>query len=159
MKVFEINSVPYGSTGRIMLQIAETVVEQGGSAVTSCSYTKFRNIKFPKNHYKIGGIVDKYIHIKLAECTGKHGCYSYYATKKLIKKIKDYKPDIIHMHNLHGWFLNIPIFFDFLSKYKIPVVWTLHDCWAFTGHCTYYTKDNCYKWKVGCSNCKKYGNI
>ncbi len=156
MKVFEINSVPYGSTGRIMFQIADRIKEQSGEVITSCSYTKPRNIHFPTYHYQIGGIIGKLIHIKLADCTGKHGCYSKMATKGLIKKIRDFDPDIIHIHNLHGWFLNIPLLFDFFAEYGKPIVWTLHDCWAFTGHCTFYTMRNCFKWIEGCRGCEAY---
>ena len=135
MKVFEINAVPYGSTGRIMFQIAEKVESLGGEAITACSYTKPRGIHFPQKHYPIGGALGKYLHMLLAKRTGKHGCYSRFATKRLIHKIKEFNPDVIHMHNMHGWFINLPIFFSFLAEYNRPIVWTLHDCWAFTGHC------------------------
>lgn len=156
MKVFEINSVPYGSTGRIMFQIAEKVTECGGKAITSCSCTKERNINFPEYHYFIGGLIGKFIHIKLAQYTGKHGCYSKYATRQLIKRILGFKPDIIHLHNLHGWFLNIPDFFTFLGEFGKPIVWTLHDCWPFTGHCPYYSMSGCMKWLTECTACERY---
>ncbi len=156
MKVFEINSVPYGSTGRIMFQIAELVKLHGGEAVTACSYTKPREIELPSNFYQIGGIIGKFIHMKLSNVTGRQGCYSKHSTKKLIEKIRNENPDIIHIHNIHAWFLNIPMFFSFLKEYNRPVVWTLHDCWAFTGHCAYYTLKGCNKWQTGCCECPSY---
>lgn len=156
MKVFEINSVPYGSTGRIMFQIADKVREQGGKAITSCSYTKRRNISFPEDFYPIGNAIGKFLHIKLSEITGRHGCYSSYATRMLIKKINKENPDIIHIHNVHGWFVNIPLLFNYFKDSNKPVVWTLHDCWPFTGHCPFYTLASCDKWKKGCSDCPKH---
>ena len=139
-----------------MFQIAEKVKAEGGEAVTACSYTKSRNIRFPENHYQIGGIADKFAHIELAKLTGKHGCFSIGATRRLVKRIREFNPDVIHLHNLHGWYLNIKILFNFLEKYNKPVVWTLHDCWAFTGHCPFYSLSGCRKWISGCKDCSSY---
>lgn len=156
MKIFEINSVPYGSTGRIMFQIAEKVEMDGGVAFTAATYVRKRNIKFPDNYYQINGPIGKYLHLRLAKVTGKHGCYSHYSTKRLIRKIRKVSPDIIHLHNLHEGVVNIPMFFKFLKEYRKPVIWTLHDCWAFTGHCPHFTYEQCYKWKKECYECIKY---
>lgn len=156
MIVFEINSVSYGSTGRIMFQIADAVNEYGGTCYTASSYTKYRGEKYPKTYYRIGSCFDKLLHILLARFTGKHGCYSRIATHLLIKKIKAVCPDVIHLHNLHGWFLNIPMLFDFLKTSKIPIVWTLHDCWSFTGHCPHFISIPCFKWQEGCYQCPMY---
>ena len=153
MKIFEINSVPYGSTGRIMFQIADTVKEMGGVAYTSASYTKPRGEQFPDTYYRIGGMIGKTEHIVLAKLTGKHGCYSHFATWRLIQKIKAVKPDLIQLHNLHGWYLNWKMLFDFLKQAGIPVVWTLHDCWAFTGHCPHFMAIGCEKWREQCHEC------
>lgn len=156
MIVFEINSVPYGSTGRIMLQIADMVKSVGGTAYTSASFTKSRGEQFPDTYYRIGGAVGKTEHIILAKLTGRHGYYSHFATYKLIKKIKQVKPDVIHLHNVHGWYLNWKMLFDYLKKANIPVIWTLHDCWAFTGHCPHFMAIGCDKWKTGCYECPLY---
>lgn len=156
MVIFEINSVPYGSTGRIMFQIAEMVEKQGGIAYTAVSYTKPRGLVLPKKHYQIGSVFGKALHIALAKLTGRHGCYSHLATYNLIKKIKEVQPDIIHLHNLHGWYLNWPMLFDYFKKSNIPIVWTLHDCWAFTGHCSHFMAIGCEKWKIGCFDCPLY---
>lgn len=156
MTVFEINSVPYGSTGRIMFQIANTVKATGSVAYTSASFTKSRGEHFPETYYRIGGAIGKTEHIILAKLTGRHGCYSHFATYKLIKKIKQVKPDVIHLHNIHGWYLNWKMLFDYLKKANIPVIWTLHDCWAFTGHCPHFMAIGCDKWKSGCYECDLY---
>lgn len=156
MIVFEINSVPYGSTGRIMLQIADMVKSVGGTAYTSASFTKSRGEQFPDTYYRIGGAIGKTEHIILAKLTGRHGYYSHFATYKLIKKIKQVKPDVIHLHNIHGWYLNWKMLFDYLKKANIPVIWTLHDCWAFTGHCPHFMAIGCDKWKSGCYECDLY---
>lgn len=156
MIIFEINSVPYGSTGRIMFQIADTVKSMGGTAYTSASFTKPRGEHFPDTFYRIGGPMGKTAHMILARVTGRHGCYSHFATYRLIKKIKSVKPDVIHLHNIHGWYLNWKMLFDFLKKANIPVIWTLHDCWAFTGHCPYFVAAKCEKWKTGCHDCPIY---
>ena len=156
MIIFEINSVPYGSTGRIMFQIADTVKSMGGTAYTSASFTKSRGEHFTRMHYKIGGAIGKTAHIMLAKCTGRHGCYSHFATHRLIQKIKQVNPDVIHLHNIHGWYLNWKMLFDFLKTAGIPVIWTLHDCWAFTGHCPHFVAVECEKWKTGCHDCPLY---
>ena len=156
MIVFEINSVPYGSTGRIMFQIADMVKSVGGTAYTSASFTKSRGEQFPDTYYRIGGAVGKTEHIILAKLTGRHGYYSHFATYKLIKKIKQVKPDVIHLHNIHGWYLNWKMLFDYLKKANIPVIWTLHDCWSFTGHCPHFMAIGCDKWKSGCYECDLY---
>lgn len=156
MTVFEINSVPYGSTGRIMFQIADVIKSNGGTAYTSASYTKPRGEKFPAHYYRIGGMTGKTAHILLAKLTGSHGCYSHFATYRLIEKIKKVKPDIIHLHNIHGWYLNWPMLFRYLKQAGISVVWTLHDCWSFTGHCPHFMAVPCEKWKTQCYDCPLY---
>lgn len=156
MIIFEINSVPYGSTGRIMFQIADSVKSMGGIAYTSASFTKSRGEHFPDTYYRIGGSIGKTVHIVLAKLTGRHGCYSHFATYRLIKKIKQVKPDIIHLHNIHGWYLNWKMLFEYLKQAGIPVIWTLHDCWSFTGHCPHFMAIGCEKWKTGCYECDLY---
>ena len=81
------------------------------------------------------------------------GLASMGATARLIKEISDFKPDIVHLHNLHGHYINYPHLFNFLNYEKIPIVWTLHDSWAYTGHCAYYASNGCNNWKTGCEKC------
>ena len=82
-------------------------------------------------------------------------------TKRLVKQLKKLNPDIVHLHNIHGYFINYKILFDYIKSANKKVVWTLHDCWAFTGHCAYFDMAKCDKWKTGCGKCpnlKKYPN-
>lgn len=83
----------------------------------------------------------------------RHGLASDGATRGFINEIEKIKPDVIHIHNIHGYFLNYKILFEYLSKSNIPVVWTVHDCWLYTGHCYYYSFAQCDKWKSCCHDC------
>ncbi|WP_448863842.1 glycosyltransferase [Dorea sp.] len=139
-----------------MFQIAETLEKKGDTVYTSASYTKPRGEIFPNTFYRIGGPIGKLEHIVLAKVTGYHGCYSHFATYKLIQKIKEVNPDIIHLHNIHGWYLNWKMLFQYLKTSGKPIVWTLHDCWSFTGHCPHFMAINCEKWKNGCFKCPLY---
>lgn len=102
---------------------------------------------------KIGDKFDLYSHVFLTRCFDLHGRGSINSTKSFVDKINLLKPDIIHLHDIHGYYLNYKILFDFLAKYNRPVVWTQHDCWAYTGHCAHYSEIGCYKWKTQCHNC------
>lgn len=152
MKVFQINTVyNTGSTGRIAAQLKHTVEAAGGECIAAYG----RGMSEEQNTYKIGSAADMYLHAFLTRATDKTAFYSNSRTKKLIGKIKEFNPDVIHLHNLHGYYLNIEILFDFLRGYDKPVIWTLHDCWPFTGHCAFYTSIECEKWKTHCSKCGK----
>lgn len=152
MKVLEINSVPYGSTATISYNIAKLARQNGIDCMVAYGYSYHPQI--PESEFiKIGGYCSKSIHLLLSRITGLHGVYSYFATKKFMNKVQDFRPDIIHIHNLHGWFINIPQLVNYVNKHNIKVVWTLHDCWAFTGHCPYYDLIDCKKWKNECFDC------
>lgn len=103
----------------------------------------------------IGTKADQYFHAFMTRIFDCCGFMSRWSTRKLIEQIKEIKPDVIHLHNIHGYYLSIPILFNYLKHSGIPVVWTLHDCWAFTGHCVHYTCVNCFKWKAGCYDCPR----
>jgi glycosyltransferase involved in cell wall biosynthesis len=153
MKVLEINSVcGLRSTGRIACQIADTVVSQGGEATVAYGrdyYPQGCNVPV----YRIGSDLSTLFHAGFSKITDRQGFYSRQATRNLIGFVKDYNPDIIHLHNVHGYYLNLPLLFHFLEEFDKPVVWTLHDCWAFTGHCAYFDFVGCPKWKDGCYEC------
>ena len=106
-----------------------------------------------ENTIRIGFKLDFYLHALATRIFDKHGFGSIRATKKLIKKIDYIKPDIIHLHNLHGYYINIENLFNYLAFSKIPIVWTMHDCWAFTGHCSHFEYVKCEKWKKVCHRC------
>lgn len=161
MRIVEINAVPTGSTGHIMLNIANLVEEQGGE--TRMFYTPIYTQKYIKifsfhnHHVKIGNHLENSLHATLGQITGLNGLFSYFGTKKLIKICKEFKPDIIHLHVLHAFCFCLPTLFRYIKKHNIPVVWTFHDCWTFTGHCPHFTMVNCDKWKTGCGKCPQLG--
>lgn len=151
MKVLQINSVcGYGSTGRIATDIYKILEEQGHECVIAYGRgTAPEGIKT----IKIGTNLDNYMHVAKTRLLDKHGFGSTKATKEFIKKVKAYDPDVIHLHNIHGYYINIELLFNYLKEANKPVVWTLHDCWAFTGHCAYFDYVGCNKWKSGCNKC------
>ena len=151
MKIFQINSTcGFGSTGRIAVDILKELEKNGGEGIIAYGRNSApENV----NSYRIGSDLEVKIHGVLSRITDRQGFYGASATKKLIEKIKDYNPDIIHLHNIHGYYLNVAILFDFLKEYNKPIVWTLHDCWAFTGHCAYFSFNGCEKWKTECNTC------
>lgn len=151
MKVLQINSVSnYGSTGRIAESIGKKIIDNGGRSIVAYGRTANPGIS---ETIKIGTKRDQVWHLLQTRIFDAHGFHSTGATKELIARIKAYNPDIIHLHNLHGYYLNVDVLFEFLETYNKPVVWSLHDCWAFTGHCCYYERVQCDKWKNGCGNC------
>lgn len=151
MKVLQINSVcGIGSTGRIATDIHQMLVEQGHES--SIAYGRGLSMNCD-NPIKIGTKCDNYVHVALTRVADKHGFGSKEATVEFIKKIENINPDIIHLHNIHGYYINIKILFDYLRLANKPVVWTLHDCWAITGHCSHFDYIGCEKWKTGCYNC------
>ncbi|MDU1414423.1 MAG: glycosyltransferase [Clostridium sp.] len=151
MKVLQINSVcGTGSTGRIAVDLYKTLVENGHESMIAFGRnTALGNV----NNVKIGSNVDNYIHVAKTRIFDKHGFGSTKATKEFIKTIEEYNPDIIHLHNIHGYYINIEILFNYLKEINKPVVWTLHDCWTFTGHCAYFDDIGCEKWKSQCYDC------
>lgn len=151
MKILQINSTcGFGSTGRIAVDILNTVTVSGGEGII-CYGRGSAPSGIPS--YRIGSEPLVKLHGILSRITDKQGFYSTGATKALVEKIKEYNPDIIHLHNIHGYYLDIRVLFDYLKKCGKPIVWTLHDCWPFTGHCAYFTASGCEKWKTGCKNC------
>ena len=151
MKVLQINSVcGVGSTGRIATDIHSMLTNQGHK-----SYIAFgRNLpENCNNTIRIGTKYDNYSHIALTRVSDKHGFGSKKATNEFIKEVEKLDPDIIHLHNIHGYYINIEILFEYLKKADKPVIWTLHDCWSFTGHCSHFDYVGCDKWKTGCFNC------
>lgn len=102
---------------------------------------------------KIGTRADIYWHGLVTRLTGKHGFSSTRATKEFLKEVDRLQPDLIHLHNIHGYYLNIELLFNYIREKEIPIIWTLHDCWSFTGHCAYFDFAGCEKWKSRCYQC------
>ena len=136
-----------------MLKISNMASNQKFETYVAYSASKSNYLKSVDNAVIISNRLDRNIHLKLAYCTGMNGCYSKNETRKFLNKISEIKPDIIHLHNLHNCYINLEMLFDYLKNQSIPVVWTLHDCWSFTGQCPYYTFAKCDKWIRGCHSC------
>ncbi|MFI3307227.1 MAG: glycosyltransferase [Mycoplasmatota bacterium] len=150
-KIVLINSVCNGSTGKIMLSIHKLAKENNFKSY--CIYGR-RNGPYDETCIKLGNNFSFLSHVLFTFIFNNHGRYSKYHTKKMIKKLKEINPDIIHLHNIHGYYLNYEILFNYLNnEYKGKVFWTLHDCWSFTGHCPHYSKIKCNKWKNKCYKC------
>ena len=155
MRVLIINSVcGTGSTGRICVDIANILTEEGHECKIAYGRKK-ADEKFNNYAVRIGSNLGVRIHGVLSRVFDNTGFYSTFATKKFIKWVKEYDPDVINLHNLHGYYINIKLLFEYLKESGKPVVWTLHDCWSFTGHCAYFCSVNCKKWHQGCHNCSK----
>ena len=150
--LFQINAAcNCGSTGRIVEQIGLLARTHGWSCFVAHSW-RYRS-KTELNSIQVCSSWEEKAHILYSTLFDGQGLGSYFGTKRLIRVMEDVKPDIVHLHNIHGYFINYPLLFRFLSRAGIPVVWTLHDCWTFTGHCVYFDKVGCSKWKHGCSEC------
>lgn len=150
MKVLQVNIFGNLSTGKIAVDIYRTLLGCGHEGMVA--YAR-NSIPSDVASIKIGTSRDVVVHGILARLTDKAGFYSSRATKHLLQKIDEYDPDIIHLHNLHGYYINIELLFKYLKKRNKPVVWTLHDYWPFTGHCAYFDMVGCEKWKTGCQHC------
>ena len=148
MKVVQINCSSFGSTGNIAKDIHKRLVENGDE-----SHIFYGVGSNGENISRIGSQLDVKIHAVLSRNFGKQGYFSKLATKALIRKIEKINPDVIHLHNLHGSYLNLPLLFKFLKKSEAKKVITLHDCWLFTGKCPHFTEAQCYKWKESCGDC------
>lgn len=156
LKILEINSVNHGSTGSIMRNIALEVETRGDTVFTSCQKAKSTANEKYHRHIYIGSRIDRNIHLLLGKITGKYGLFSKNATKQFIGRIEEIRPDIIHIHNLHKGYINVELLFDYIRNKNIPVIWTLHDCWAVTGQCPYFDRVKCEKWKKECGDCPQY---
>ena len=152
-KILFINSVCNGSTGTICKNLYKAAEKEGYEC-----YIAFGRGDAPKgfNTIRIGNQLDIYSHVVKARLFDASGFGSKRATIDFIKKIDNIKPDIIHLHNIHGYYINVEILFDYLKKHpEIKKIWTLHDCWAFTGHCPHFDYEKCEQWKNECRHCVK----
>ena len=151
MRILQINSVcGFGSTGRIATDLYKIYEEAGHECVIAYGRG---NAPDGYKTIKIGSDVDNYLHIAKTRILDKHGFGSKRATEKLIEEVKKFNPDIIHLHNIHGYYVDIEILFKYLKESNKKVIWTLHDCWSFTGHCSHFDYIDCERWKEGCFNC------
>ncbi len=151
-KLLQINSVVNtGSTGRIAEQLGQMALSEGWD-----SYIAYgREAKESKSGViRIGSKFDVFVHAIASRFFDCHGLMSRLATKKFLRQIDEIKPDIVHIHNLHGYYLNCPMLLEYLKAHAIPTVITLHDFWLMTGHCAYINK-SCSRWRNGCGKCPR----
>lgn len=152
MKVLQINATyGSGSTGKICYSVAKLMDKENIENLTLYSQGELKAenaVKIKnKNYYKIQALKSRIF--------GNYGFNSSSATKEIIRQIKEFSPDIVHLHNIHGHNVNLKTLFTFFKKNpQIKLFWTFHDCWAFTAYCPHYTMAKCYKWQSECSHCK-----
>lgn len=153
MELLQINvSANSGSTGRIAEDIGLLAMNNGWESYIAYGRT---NNNSKNKVIRIGNDFDIKLHGLLTRVFDNHsfGYSSKKATKEFIKEIDKIRPDIIHLHNIHGYYINSKVLFEYLSKLNVPIVWTFHDCWSFTGHCAHFDYIGCEKWKTGCYSC------
>lgn len=154
MKIVQINTVcGTGSTGKIAVSLYQISKENGHSP-----YFAFGRSTSPANisSYKIGNTFDFFHHVLVNFFLGKSGFASKSVTRKFLNWLDTVQPDLLHLHNIHGFYLHVGMLFDYIKAHNIPVVWTLHDCWPLTGQCAHFDYAGCDKWKTGCYQCPIY---
>ena len=150
-KLLQINiTANWGSHGKIAEGIGNVVMSHGWES--HVAYGRWANPS-SSQLYHIGSMMDERIHGVGSRLFDNHGLMSKRATIQLLNYVEQLNPDIIHLHNIHGYYLNYPELFSFLSQANKPVVWTLHDCWPYTGHCAHYMYLQCDRWKTHCEFC------
>ena len=144
LRILQLNvTANWGSTGKIAEGIGLAAMQRGWDS--TIAYGRYMNPS--QSHLiKVGNQIDVYAHYGKARFLDGEGLGSIGPTKKLIKRIDELSPDIIHLHNIHDHWLNYPLLFKFLASIRAPVVWTFHDCWALTGGCPHFENVNCFKW-------------
>ena len=155
MKLLQINPVlrTSTSTGRIVREIGEAAMASGWESYIAYSEGRDGKMECTSHTVPVGDRMSVAFHGLATRMFDTHGLASTEATRKFIKDIESIDPDVIHIHNIHGYFLNYEILFDWLSHCGKQVIWTVHDCWLFTGHCYHYMNAGCDKWKYGCGQC------
>lgn len=154
-RLLQINiTANWGSHGKIAEGIGRLAMDHGWESVIA--YGRWSNPS-QSRLYHIGSMMDERWHCMAARLLDNQGLMSRGATARLIAFINNYRPSLIHLHNIHGYYLHYPMLFEYLSQAGIPVVWTLHDCWPFTGHCAYYIYADCEKWQTHCHHCPQIG--
>lgn len=154
MKIVYINTVcGTGSTGKITTALYHLSKSAGHEPYIAYG----RGTAVPElSSYKIGNLLDFGTHVLSNFFRGNSGFASRKVTKKFILWLEEIQPDLLHLHNIHGFYLNIPLLFDYIKHKNIPVVWTLHDCWPLTGQCAFFEYSGCEKWKKECFSCPVY---
>ncbi len=151
MKILQLNvTANWGSTGKIAEGIGRVAMKRGWES--AIAYGRMMNPS-DSELIKVGDMGEVYLHYAKNRFLDGEGLGSRKATQRLVEEIKRLKPDVIHLHNIHDHWLNYPVLFEYLHSVDTPVVWTFHDCWAFTGHCAHFEMAGCFKWQTACGDC------
>lgn len=150
LRYVQINTVPSGSTGAVMRRIAEERRAAGDDCWTMWGRGRAAEDDW---EFNFGSKVGTYVDALLARLDDRAGFHSKAATRRLLAKLGEIDPDVVHLHNLHGYYVNVEMLFGWLASHRCQVMWTLHDCWAFTGHCVHFQYIGCDRWKTGCRDC------
>lgn len=154
MKIVQINTVcGTGSTGKIAADLYHIAKLEGHE--TYIAYGR-GNAPSDIQSFKIGNTFDFGCHVLVNFFLGKSGFGSKRVTRRFLKWLDNIKPDILHLHNLHGFYIHVGLLFDYIKAHDIPVIWTLHDCWPLTGQCAFFDYASCNKWQTGCFDCPVY---
>ena len=150
MKILHITTIRSGSTGRTATDLKSFLNQKGNQYKIAFSE---KDAKALDDDILIGNRFDHLLHAFFSRLFGLQGYFSFFATKRFLRQVNLYKPDIVVLGNLHANYINLPVLFNYLALERIPVVMILHDCWFFTGKCTHFTYRDCNKWKVQCHHC------
>lgn len=151
MKIVQINTVyAKGSTGKIAADIQAASINRGHQNIVAYRYSEG---ECAENTYCVSTWLDCHIHNRIARYTHMSGFYSRRRTTKFIKYLDKIRPDVVHVHNLHGSYINVVKIFEYFKASKIKVIWTFHDCWPFTGYCPYFEISHCEQWRRDCIDC------
>lgn len=152
MKYLFINSVAgFGSTGRIAAEKCRELMAQGHECCIAYGRVAVNCDDIPT--IRIGNGFDFRFHGVMNRIFDDHGFWSKGATKRFLEQVKEYDPDVIWLHNVHGYYIHIGLLFEYLKTCGKKIYWTLHDCWTFTGHCSHFDYIGCDRWKTGCHDC------
>lgn len=155
MKILFINEYcGITSTGRLCCELADELSKYEN--ICKIAYGRKKEIPEKWKHYgvRVNNDLDVKIHALQTRVFDNTGFGSYFETKKFLKWADEFNPDLVWLHNLHGYYINIKLLFEWIKRNpNLQVKWTLHDCWAFTGHCAQFSYVKCEKWKTGCFNC------
>lgn len=146
-----INTVPNGSTGGIMMKEHRELLTVGEESFAF--WGRGRDAE-DEHEMRFASDLEVKADVLQTRLDGKAGFHSKAATKCLLARLDEINPDVVHLHNLHGYYLNVEMLFEWLAEHDCKVEWTLHDCWAFTGHCAYFTYVKCAQWKSHCAYAK-----
>lgn len=150
--ILHINAVAnYGSTGKIMENIGLLAQKRGWTSYIAHGGRYSQPSKL--NSFCISSVTQNRLAVLHTLLTDRHGFALKHTTKRFIRWVDTINPDIVHLHNIHSYYINVELLFEYLRMRNIPIVWTLHDCWAFTGHCSHFIMVNCNKWETGCYEC------